>query len=269
MASGLVLLGAVLACAVFARDLLPQGPDRMDLARHLAAPDAFTTGRHWLGTDALGRDVLVRLIYGARISLLVGFVSVAIAAPIGILFGLVAGYVGGAVDHALMGMVDVQLAIPTILLAISVVTVLGPGVVNVIASLSIAGWPTYARLVRSETVVAIHRDYVEAARAVGAGHPRIVLRHVLPNVLTPALVFATFALADMIVLEATLSFLGLGVPARVVTWGSMLNDGRQYLATAWWIGLFPGLAIFLTVLGINLIGDALRDRLDPRLRNIL
>jgi peptide/nickel transport system permease protein len=264
---GAALLLSVALCAVLADILLPQGPNRMDLARHLAPPDVF--GRHPLGTDALGRDVLARLIYGARISLLVGLTSVAISAPVGVAVGLVAGYGGGRLGDMLMRLADVQLAIPNILLTIAIVTVLGPGLSNVILSLSVAGWPTYARLVRGEVLVAIRQDYVEAARALGARPRRILFRHVLPNVLTPAIVFATFAVGDMIILEATLSFLGLGVPPRVVTWGSMLNDGRLYLTTAWWITVFPGLAIFLAVLGANLIGDSLRDRLDPRLRNAL
>lgn len=267
---GALLLGAMVLLAIFAGYILPRGPNRMDLAHHLAPP-AFLGGfsAHWLGTDALGRDIFARLIYGARISLTVGLVCVTIAAPIGIAVGLVAGYVGGRTSDVLMRLVDIQLAIPTILLAIALVTVLGPGLENVIVALSVTGWPTYARLIRSETLVAIRQGYVEAARAAGASHARIILRHILPNTLTPVIVFGTFAVSDMIILEATLSFLGLGVPPRVVTWGSILNDGRLYLETAWWITLFPGLAIFVSVLGINLIGDHLRDRLDPRLRDVL
>jgi ABC-type dipeptide/oligopeptide/nickel transport system permease subunit len=267
---GVALLAIVAACAALAGIIAPLGPNRMDLAHHLLPP-VWLGGldSHPLGTDMLGRDIMVRLLYGGRISLLVGCVTVVIAAPVGIVIGLIAGYAGGRLGDVLMRLADIQLAIPTVLLTIAIITVLGPGLMNVIISLSITGWPTYARLVRSETLVAIRQDYVEAARAIGAGHARIVFRHVMRNVLTSAVVFATFAIADMIILEATLSFLGLGVPARVVTWGSMLNDGRLYLATAWWITAFPGLAIFLTVLGINLIGDHLRDRLDPRLRNVL
>jgi peptide/nickel transport system permease protein len=267
---GAALLLAVLLCAALAGWLAPRGPNRMDLAHHLQPPAWFGgLAAHPLGTDMLGRDVLVRLLYGARISLLVGCVTVAIAAPVGVLVGLVAGYAGGRLGDVLMRLADIQLAIPTVLLTIAIVTVLGPGLQNVIISLAITGWPTYARLVRGETLVAIRQDYVEAARAVGMRPLRVMFRHVLRNVLTPAIVYATFAVADMIILEATLSFLGLGVPPRVATWGSMLNDGRVYLETAWWITAFPGLAIFLTVLGINLIGDHLRDRLDPRLRNMV
>lgn len=267
---GSALLGIVACCAIFANFVAPYGANRIDIANHLLPP--MLLGGSWshpLGTDMLGRDILSRLIYGARVSLIVGVSTVAIAAPVGIITGLIAGYVGGKVGDALMRLTDVQLAIPTILLAIAVVTVLGSGLRNVIISLSITGWPTYARLVRGETLIAIRREYVEAARAIGASHGRIVVYHILRNVLTPAIVFGTFAVADMIILEATLSFLGLGVPANVVTWGRMLNDGRLYLASAWWITAFPGLAIFLTVLGVNLLGDYLRDRLDPHLHNVV
>lgn len=262
---GMVLL--LLSCAIFAGVLLPAGPNRMDLVRHLAAPDWI--GRHPFGSDALGRDILTRLVYGARISLMVGFGAVAVAAPVGITVGLVAGFFGGRLGDVLMRLADIQLAVPTILLTIATVTVLGPGLTNVIVSLSIAGWPSYARLVRGEVLVAMKQDYIEAARAIGATPWRILWRHLLRNVLTPSVVFATFAVGDMMMLEATLGFLGLGVPPREASWGSMLNDGRLYLTSAWWITLFPGLAIFVSVLGFNLIGDTLRDRLDPRLREAL
>lgn len=265
--TGLVILLVVAGAAATAGLVLPRGSNRMDLAHHLAAP--FASLRHLLGTDALGRDVLTRLVYGARISLLVGFGAVAISAPVGIAAGVVAGCAGGRLGDVIMRLTDIQLAVPTILLTIAIVTVLGPSVGDVVISLAIAGWPAYARLVRSEALVAMRQEYVEAARVIGAAPARVVLRHVLPNVLTPAIIFATFAVADMIILEATLSFLGLGVPPRVVTWGGMMNDGRLYLATAWWITLLPGLAIFLTVLSLNLIGDWLRDRLDPRLSQMV
>ena len=180
------------------------------------------------------------------------------------LVGLIAGYVGRRTDDVLMRLTDIQLAIPTILLAIAVVAVLGPGVRNVIITLTVTGWTLYARLVRGQTLTVKTRDFVQAARADGAGDARIMLRHVLPNVLSPVIVVAVFAVANMIILEATLSFLGLGVEASVVTWGRMLNGGRLYLSTAWWLTAFPGLAIFVTVLAVNLLGDHLRDWLDPR-----
>jgi peptide/nickel transport system permease protein len=184
-----------------------------------------------------------------------------------VLVGIAAGYAGRRTDDVLMRITDIQLAIPTILLAMALVTVLGPGVTNVIITLSVTGWTVYARLVRGETLALRSREFVEASRATGAGEARIMFRHVLPNVVAPAIVVATFAVGAMIVLEATLSFLGIGVPLRVVTWGSMLNGGRTYLKSAWWLTAFPGLAIFVTVLAINALGDSMRDALDPRLQN--
>lgn len=265
MRGAVIVLGAVLVAAVFAEQVAPYAPDDQDLLRRLRPPDFRA---HLLGTDELGRDVLSRLIHGARVSLLVGIIAVAVSCPVGMLVGLVAGYGGRRTDDVLMRVTEVQLAIPTILLAIAVVAVLGPGLRNVIITLSVTGWTLYARLIRAETLAVKSRDFVQAARAAGAGDARIVVRHVLPNVLSPVIVVAVFAVANMIVLEATLSFLGLGVEPSVVTWGRMLNAGRLYLATGWWLTAFPGLAIFVTVLAVNLLGDDLRDWLDPRLRRI-
>ena len=259
-------LGATLAAAVFAEWVAPYAANDQDIARRLEPPGARG---HLLGTDEVGRDVLSRLIYGARISLLVGVVAVVLSCPVGVLVGIAAGYAGRRVDDVLMRITEIQLAIPTILLAIAVVAVLGPGVRNVILTLSVTGWTLYARLTRGETLVVKGLDFVQAARATGAGDARIMLRHVLPNVLSPVIVVAVFAVANMIILEATLSFLGLGVEPGVVTWGRMLNGGRLYLSTAWWITALPGLAIFVTVLAVNLLGDYLRDWLDPRLRGAL
>lgn len=263
-----LVFGAILVSALVPERLAPFGADEQDITRRLTPP-IWLGGTNVLGTDELGRDILSRLMYGARISLSVGVVAVLVSCPLGVLVGLVAGYVGRRTDDVLMRVTEIQLAIPTILLAIAVVAVLGPGVRNVVITLAVTGWTLYARLIRGETLVVKGRDFVQAARANGAGDVRIVLRHVLPNVLSPVIVVAVFAVANMIILEATLSFLGLGVEPRVVTWGSMLNAGRLYLGTAWWLTAFPGLAIFLTVLSVNLLGDYLRDVLDPRLRNIL
>ncbi len=262
----LLALVAVVVGATFAELLAPYRADEQDITQRLRPPDLR---EHMLGTDELGRDILSRLLYGARISLLVGVIAVGLSCPVGVLVGLVAGYAGRRLDDVLMRITEIQLAIPTILLAIAVIAVLGPGLRNVIITLTVTGWTFYARLIRGEALTVKERDFVQAARAAGAGDVRIMARHVLPNVLSPVIVVAVFAVANMIILEATLSFLGLGVEPQVVTWGRMLNGGRLYLATAWWLTTFPGLAIFVTVLSVNLLGDHLRDWLDPRLRGTL
>ncbi len=258
-------VGVIVVAAALAEALSPYGPNEQDITQRLQAPGLT----HLLGTDEVGRDILSRLIFGARISLLVGVIAVGVSCPVGVLVGVVAGYAGRRTDDVLMRITDIQLAVPTILLAIAVVAVLVPGLWNVILTLSVTGWTLYARLTRGEALTIKSRDFVQAARATGAGDVRIMVRHVLPNVVSPVIVVAVFAVANMIILEATLSFLGLGVEPRVVTWGRMLNGGRLYLSTAWWLTAFPGLAIFVTVLAVNLLGDHLRDWLDPRLRNTL
>jgi len=262
------VLTAIVLLALFADRVAPAGPNDQDIAARLRPP--AMVGGTWsrpLGTDELGRDVLSRLLHGGRVSLMVGLLAVAVSCPIGVVIGLASGFFGGWIDRMLMRFTDIQLAIPTILLAMALVTVLGPGVPNLIITLSVTGWTIYARLIRGETLALRDRDFIEATRAAGAGQARIVFRHVLPNVVSPVIVVATFAVGSMVVLEATLSFLGIGVPLRVATWGSMLSSGRTYLKSAWWITAFPGLAIFVTVLAINALGDSMRDALDPRLRN--
>lgn len=220
-----------------------------------------------LGTDPNGRDVLSRIIYAARISLIVGFTAVVIGGTVGVVAGLISGYYGGWADTIIMRIADVQLAFPFILLAIMVVAVLGGGIVNVIIVLGIGSWVPYARVVRGQVLSARNQEYVLAARSIGAQDGMILFRHILPNVVTPAIIIATFGVAAAIIGEATLSFLGVGIQAPTPTWGNMLADGRDYVSSAWWLALFPGLAIMLTVLSINVIGDWLRDYLDPRLRN--
>jgi peptide/nickel transport system permease protein len=262
------ILTAIVLLALFADRVAPAGPNDQDIAARLRPP--AMVGGTWsrpLGTDELGRDVLSRLLYGGRVSLMVGLLAVAVSCPLGVVIGLASGFFGGWIDRMLMRLTDIQLAIPTILLAMALVTVLGPGVANLIITLSVTGWTIYARLIRGETLALRDRDFIEATRAAGAGQARIMFRHVLPNVVSPVIVVATFAVGSMVVLEATLSFLGIGVPLRVATWGSMLSSGRTYLKSAWWITAFPGLAIFVTVLAINALGDSMRDALDPRLRS--
>ena len=268
---GVVLVGtlvivASVVLAALAPALAPVDPIRNDLLARLAPPMWMEGGsaRHPLGTDTLGRDVVSRLLYGARVSLLVGFAAVLVAGVVGVALGLVAGYYGGRLDDLLMRVGDVQLAFPVLVLAIAVLSVLGASLGNVIIVLGLTGWVTYARITRAETLSLRHRDFVEGARALGARDAAILWRHILPNVLPPITVVATFSVARTIIAEASLSFLGLGIPPPAPSWGAMLDEGRNYLTTGWWLALFPGLAILALVLGINLVGDWLRDALDPR-----
>jgi peptide/nickel transport system permease protein len=265
---GLLILLGVAASAIFAPLISPHDPLTQEITQRLKPP-AWTdpAGRTYLlGTDHLGRDILSRLIFGARISLIIGLSAVAVAGTIGTLLGLVAGYQGGRVDDFCMRLTDTMLAMPFILLALAVIAVLGPSLRNIIFVLGISSWVSYARVVRAEVLSLRTREFVAATQALGSRGSRIVFRHLLPNVLTPVIVIATLEVARMIILESALSFLGLGVQPPTPTWGGMLADGRAYLSTAWWLATFPGLSIMLTVLGINLLGDWLRDVLDPRLQ---
>jgi peptide/nickel transport system permease protein len=266
---GLVVVVIVVVTAVAAPLLSPFDPVEQDLGDlRLKAPGfRDAAGRlHPLGTDHLGRDLLARVIYGARPALLVGFAAVMISGVIGMMAGLVSGYFGGRVDDAIMRLADIQLAFPFILLAIAVIGVLGPSLKTIIAVIGVSSWVVYARIVRSAVLSLREREFVQAALALGSGDGRILVRHILPNALTPWLVVATLDMARVIVIESALSFLGLGVQPPTPTWGGMLADGRVYISTAWWLATFPGLAILVTVLGINLFGDGLRDTLDPRLK---
>ena len=261
--AGALVVAVTIVLAAAAPALAPGDPIKNALLERLTPP---TWGReHPLGTDTLGRDVASRLLHGARVSLVVGFSAVLLAGVVGVGLGLVSGWYRGWLDDALMRVGDVQLAFPVLVLAVAVLAVLGASVWNLILVLGVTGWITYARIVRGEVLTLREREFVAAARALGAGDGWILRRHLLPNVLPPITVVATFSVARTIIAEASLSFLGLGIPAPEPSWGAMLDEGRNYITTGWWLALFPGLAILLLVLGINLVGDWLRDVLDPRL----
>jgi len=262
VAGALVVLAAIVLAAA-APALAPGDPLKNALLERLTPPT--WGGEHPLGTDTLGRDVASRLLHGARVSLVVGFSAVLLAGVVGVVLGLVSGWYRGWLDDAVMRIGDVQLAFPVLVLAVGVLAVLGASLLNLILVLGVTGWITYARIVRGEVLTLRERDFVAAARALGASDAWIVGRHLLPNVLPPLTVVATFSVARTIIAEASLSFLGLGIPAPEPSWGAMLDEGRNYITTGWWLALFPGLAILLLVLGINLVGDWLRDVLDPRL----
>lgn len=261
-------LATVVLAAVLAPWIAPHPPERQQIVMRLRPPALFEGGSwdHPLGTDALGRDLLSRLIYGARVSLMVAAVATAASALIGVAVGLAAGYAGGAVDSLLTGVTEVALSFPFVLLALALIGVVGSGLENVMLVIGFTGWPTYARLVRGEVLALREREFVVAARAVGATELRVAVRHVLPNLIPSVLAVATTEAATVILLESSLSFLGLGVPPSVPSWGAMLADGRPYLDTAWWLSTLPGLAILLVALSINVLGDHLRDRLDPTLK---
>ncbi|OGQ80398.1 MAG: peptide ABC transporter permease [Deltaproteobacteria bacterium RIFCSPLOWO2_12_FULL_60_19] len=261
---GLIVL-TLIAVGLLGPLLAPYDPNDQQLRAALQPPGWFD-GAHFLGTDNLGRDVFSRIIYGARVSLLVAVSVVIVSGLIGISLGAISGYFGGKVDFAIQKLVEVVWAFPALLLAITILAFLGQGLFNLILALVAQRWIQYCRVVRGQTLSLRGRDFVVATRALGASAARIIGRHLLPNLIQASLVIGTFAMASAIVSEASLSFLGLGVPPEIPTWGTMLADGRAYISTAWWLALFPGASIFVTVLGINLLGDALRDILDPKLK---
>lgn len=268
-AFGALVLLLMITAACAAPWVAPFQPSQQDLLNNLAPP-VWQRGGTWvhpLGTDQLGRDELTWIIYGSRVSLTVGFSAVVLSGAIGIVLGLLAGFYGRALDAIVMRFVDIQLAFPFILLALLVAALFGQGLDRLIIVLAVTGWAPYARVVRAETLAAHARPYVEAARSLGLSNTRIIARHIFPNLLAPVIVIASLSVALMMIQEAALSFLGLGVPPNVPSWGGMLADGRNYLAVAWWLGTLPGLAILIAVLGINLLGDWLRDALDPSLRS--
>ncbi len=261
VAGGLVIVLFFLVAA-FPALFTSQNPDRIDVATILQPPSAA----HPLGTDDLGRDVLSRVVYGARVSMKVGFVAVGIATSVGLVIGLLSGFYGRRVDAVLMRFVDIMLCFPTFFLILSVIAFLSPSIVNIMVVIGLTGWMGVARLVRAETLSLKERDFVAAARAQGAGTLRIVFRHILPNALAPILVAATLGVAGAILTESALSFLGIGVQPPTPSWGNILTVGKNYIEFAWWLSLFPGLAILITVLGYNLLGEGIRDAADPRLK---
>lgn len=257
-----VLLYIVVALA--APVLAPMDPGQINLKAAFEPP---LSPEHIFGTDNLGRDIFSRILYGARISLGVGLIVVVLAGTIGTVLGLWSGYVGGVVDDIVSWLVNVQLAFPFVLLAISVIVVLGPSVLNMVVVLTISGWPSYARLIRAKALELRQVEFIEAARSVGTSRPRIATRHILPNVVSSLIVLSTLELARVIIAEAALSFLGLG-PGSIdySSWGLMLAEGKNYLSVAWWLATIPGVTIMITVLAVNVVGDWLRDKLDPRMR---
>ncbi|MCH7921664.1 MAG: ABC transporter permease [Nitrospinae bacterium] len=261
-ALGLLILLVLVVVALFAPYISPYDPTAIRLAEGLSGPSIT----HPLGQDKLGRDILSRIIYGARISLYVGVATVMLSAFVGTVVGAVSGYAGGVVDEVVMRLIDILLAFPGILLAVAVMAILGPSLNNIVIALTVLGWVGYARLVRGQVLALREFEFVLAARALGADARRIITRHLLPNVLGPVIVQATFGMAGAIVAEAGLSFLGLGTQPPTPSWGSMLNDGREFLLTTPHLTTFPGLAIMTVVLGLNFLGDGLRDILDPKSR---
>ena len=235
---------------------------KQNLANRLKGPSA----EHWLGTDEFGRDIFARLIHGARVSLKVGIIAVGISIVLGGILGALAGFYGGRIDNIIMRIMDVFLAVPSILLAIAIVSALGPSIINLMIAISISSVPRYARIVRASVLSIRDQEFVEAARAIGANNARIIFRHIIPNSLAPVIVQGTLGVASAILSTAGLSFIGLGIQPPAPEWGSMLSGGRQYLRYAWWVTTFPGVAIMITILSLNLLGDGLRDALDPRLK---
>ncbi len=262
-----IIVAALVILALAAPWVAPVDPNTQNLLARLKAPGTVSRGvTYWLGSDELGRDVLSRLIHGARVSLLVAFSSVILSGTIGSILGMIAAFYRGWVEVLIMRVVDIVLSVPAILFAIITVAVLGPGLVNVVIVLALTRWPRYARVAYGQTLSVANMPYVRLSRFMGAGWFRLLGRHVLPNIAGALVVVATLEFGLMVLFEAGLSFLGLGVQPPTASWGAMLSTGRNYVATAWWIATFPGLALFLLVLSINLIGDYVRDRLDPKAR---
>ncbi len=266
---GLIILVIVTICALLAPVLATHDPASVDPLKRLKPPMWLDggTSEYWLGTDNLGRDIWSRIVYGARVSLIVGVGAVLVSGIIGAVLGLLSGYYGRWVNAIIMRLADSFMAIPAVLLALVVLAVTRPGLITLIIVIGLTNWVTYARVIRGEVLTIKERDFVRAAQASGAGQWRLIFRHVLPNVMSSLIVVSSMNVSTTILMEASLSFLGLGIKPPDVSWGGMLSDGRQYIATSWWVATFPGLAITLTVLGVIFLGDWLRDKLDPRITN--
>ena len=260
---GLILSSTIVIACILAPVVAPYDPLELNIPMRLTPPSS----RYLMGTDQFGRDILSRILYGGRLSLGVGIISVVLGLVPGVIFGLTSGFLRGWVDTLIMRLVDIVMALPSILLALLIVTVLGPGLMNTMIAVGIGGIPSMIRLVRGKVLSVRETEYVEAARSIGATDARIMFTHILPNCAAPIIVVGTLRLPSAIIMAASLSFIGLGAQAPTPEWGAMLASGRHFLVTSWWICTFPGLAIFLSVLGMNLFGDGLRDALDPRLKS--
>ena len=263
--TGGLIVALFIFVGILGPSLAPHDPNKQELMAMMKAPQGIGSG-HVLGTDNLGRDILSRVIHGSRVSLLVAFAVVFVSGFIGITLGAISGFFGGKIDFLIQKLVEVVWAFPPLLLGITIMAFLGQGLFNLILALVAQRWIPYCRVVRGQTLSLRSRDFVTAAQCLGASNRKIITRHIIPNLIQTSLVIGTFATASSIIAEASLSFLGVGVPPEIPTWGTMLADARIYISTSWWMPLFPGLCIFVTVLGINLLGDALRDMLDPRLK---
>lgn len=266
-AIGFLIVLLMVASAVLAPLVSPHGPTKQNIGQRLQPPSLITgEGSHLLGTDGLGRDVLSRIAHGGRVSLFVGLAAGLVSCLLGVALGLVAGYFGGFIDALIMRIADIQLAIPSLILALAVIAVLGSSITNIVLILGVTNWVIFARLVRAEVLSLKEREFVAAITALGARTWRILVRHLIPNLASSIIVVLTLRIGILIIIEATLSYLGLGIQPPTPTWGSMIAEGQQLVYRAWWVSTFPGIALALTVLGLNLFGDWLRDRLDPRAR---
>lgn len=264
MMTGMVLIAVIIVLSIFAPVIAPYDPIKLDAINELKPPSSMNL----FGTDTLGRDIFSRVVYGSRISIQIGIVVVSLAMFVGTIIGIFSGYIGGLIDEIIMRITDIFLSIPYLILAMAIAAALGPSLINTMIALSVVWWPSYARLVRGQALLVRENTFIEAARGLGASQLRIIFRHLLPNCIAPVIVQASLDFGNAIMYAAALSFIGLGAQPPTPEWGAMISEGRNFLRYAWWFPTFPGIAIFITVLGSNLLGDGLRDILDPRLKEI-